>query len=62
MISALVIYLGGKYAGSGFYKFAQDLGDFPPGALAPSFKDKFWVSQVKSLQAYYRRSTAVNAT
>ena len=34
MISALVIYLGGKYAGSGFYKFAQDLGDFPPGALA----------------------------
>ena len=37
MISALVIYLGGNDAGSGFYKLAQDLGELPP-AHFPRFR------------------------
>lgn len=60
MISALVIYLDGNDAGSGFYKLAQDLGELPPGALSSRVKEEFWVGQVKALHARYRRSTAVN--
>jgi hypothetical protein len=58
MISALVIYLDGNDAGSGFYKFAQDLGELPPGALSSRVKEEFWVGQVKALHERYRRSTA----
>ena len=60
MISALVIYLDGNDAGSGFYKLAQDLGELPPGALSSRVKEAFWVGQVKALQTYYRRSAAVH--
>jgi hypothetical protein len=61
MISTLVIYLDGNDAGSGFYKLAQDLGDLPPGTLSSRAKETFWVGQVKSLHARYRRSTAAGA-
>lgn len=53
MISALVIYLDGNDAGSGFYKLAQDLGELPPGALSSQIKDQFWTDQVKRLFNYY---------
>lgn len=53
MISALVIYLDGNDAGSGFYKLAQDLSELPPGALSPRMKEAFWIGQVKALQTYY---------
>lgn len=53
MISALVLYIDGNDAGSGFYKLAQELGELPPGALSPRMKEKFWIGQVKSLYAYY---------
>jgi hypothetical protein len=59
MISALVIYLGGNDAGTGFYKLGQNLGDLPPGTLSLRVKEEFWVGQVKALHAYYRRSAAV---
>jgi len=58
MISALVIYLDGNDAGSGFYKLAQALGELPPGALSSRMKDEFWVGQVNALNARYQRSTA----
>lgn len=54
MISALVIYLDGNDAGSGFYKLAQDLGDLPPGQLA--IKAEFWTTQVSELFSFYRGS------
>ena len=53
MISALVIYLDGNDAGSGFYKLAQDLGDLPPGALSSHTRDRFWTDQVKRLFDFY---------
>lgn len=53
MISALVVYIDGNDAGSGFYKLAQDLGLLPPGTLSPRIKEEFWISQVKALYAYY---------
>ena len=53
MISALVIYLDGNDAGSGFYKLAQDLGELAPGSLSARMKEKFWIGQVKALYAYY---------
>jgi hypothetical protein len=53
MISALVVYIDGNDAGSGFYKLAQDLGELPPGTLSPRVKEEFWVGQVKALYAYY---------
>jgi hypothetical protein len=53
MISALVIYLDGNDAGSGFYKLAQDLGELPPGALSSQLRDRFWTDQVKKLFKYY---------
>lgn len=56
MISALVIYLGGNDAGSGFYKLAQDLGQLSPGSLSSRVKEEFWVGQVKALYAYYQRN------
>ena len=56
MISALVIYLGGNDAGSGFYKLAQDLGWLPPGVLSSRVKEEFWVGQVKALHAHYQRA------
>jgi hypothetical protein len=55
MISALVIYLDGNDAGTGFYKLAQDLGEFPPGTLSAHVKEQFWVSQVKKIYAYYQK-------
>jgi hypothetical protein len=61
MISALVIYLDGNDAGTGFYKLAQDLGELPPGALPSRVKEEFWVGQVKALHACYRRRTAEHA-
>jgi hypothetical protein len=56
MISALVIYLDGNDAGSGFYKLGQDLGELPPGGLSPGVKEQFWIRQVKALHAYYQKS------
>lgn len=53
MISALVIYLDGNDAGSGFYKLAQALGELPPGTLSSPVKEEFWISQVRALYAYY---------
>lgn len=53
MISALVIYLGGNDAGTGFYKLAQDLGELPPGALSPRVREQFWIGQLNAIYAYY---------
>jgi hypothetical protein len=53
MISALVVYLDGNDAGSGFYKLAQDLGELSPGKLSANVKEQFWVGQVKALYAHY---------
>jgi hypothetical protein len=53
LISALVIYLDGNEAGSGFYKLAQDLGELPPGRLSAHVKDQFWTRQVRRLFEYY---------
>jgi hypothetical protein len=58
MISALVIYLDGNDAGTGFYKFAQDLGEFPPGTLSARVKEAFWIGQVKALHTYYGKTNA----
>jgi len=52
MISALVRYLDANDAGTGFYKFAQDLGLLRRGASADE-KEAFWVGQVASLYEYY---------
>lgn len=54
MISALVIYLDGNDAGTGFYKLAQELGELPPGTLSASVKERFWTSQVTGLHKFYR--------
>ena|ERR1700761_1682659 len=53
MISALVIYLGGNDAGSGFYGLAQDLGELPPGSLSASVKETFWIKQLNAIYAHY---------
>lgn len=53
MISALVLYVDGNDAGSGFYKLAQELRELPPGALAPAVKETFWVKQMNALYTYY---------
>ena len=55
MISALVIYLDGNDAGTGFYRLAQDLGELPPAALSARVKEQFWVSQVTRIYDYYRK-------
>jgi hypothetical protein len=55
MISALVIYLDGNDAGTGFYKLAQNLGELPPGTLSARVKEQFWVNQVKKIHAHYRK-------
>ena len=60
MISALVIYLDGNDAGSGFYKLAQDLGELPPGALSSHLRDQFWTNQVKELFKYYGGGPALD--
>jgi len=55
MISALVIYLDGNDAGSGFYKLAQDLGELPPGSLSASVKESFWIGQLNAIYASYQK-------
>jgi len=45
MLSALVTYLGGNDAGTGFYGLAKQLN--VPGADGP--KEAFWVSQLRGL-------------
>jgi hypothetical protein len=55
MISALVLYIDGNDAGSGFYKHAQELGELPPGTLSSQVKEKFWIGQVKALYTYYSK-------
>ena len=45
MLSALVIYLGGNDAGSGFYSLATQMGLFQPGGD----KLSFWLDQLKGL-------------
>ncbi|GAA1658143.1 hypothetical protein ACFQY4_17325 [Catellatospora bangladeshensis] len=57
MISALVIYLNGNDAGSGFYALAQQLGELPQRATATA-KEEFWIGQVKALYAYYGKAGA----
>jgi len=49
MLSALVIYLNGNDAGSGFYALAASLGLSKPGTS----KEAFWIGQLKGLYAYY---------
>lgn len=58
MISALVSYLGGNDAGSGFYAYAQELGLLPRNASAEQRLD-FWVSQVQAIHDYYSDLPAV---
>ena len=55
MISALVIYLNGNDAGSGFYGLAQDLGELPPGSLSASVKEAFWIGQLNRIYDHYRK-------
>lgn len=62
MISALVVYLSGNDAGSGFYKLAQELGELPPGTLSARLKEQFWVRQVAALHAYYGDQAAEQST
>jgi hypothetical protein len=52
MLSALVIYLNGNDAGTGFYALATDLGLLSPGASKEA-RERFWVGQVKMLQDHY---------
>ena len=52
MISALVSYLGGNDAGTGFYALASDLGMMSRQASSQQRLD-FWVAQVKALHEYY---------
>lgn len=52
MLSALVIYLNGNDAGTGFYALATDLGLLSPGASKEA-RERFWVSQAKMLQDHY---------
>jgi hypothetical protein len=52
MISALVIYLGGNDAGTGFYGLAEDMGELPRRASEDA-KLVFWIGQTKKLYAYY---------
>lgn len=52
MLSALVIYLNGNDAGTGFYALATDLGLLGPGASKEA-RERFWVGQVKRLQDHY---------
>ena len=55
MISALVIYLNGNDAGSGFYALAQELGELPPGSLSASVKESFWIKQLNETYARYQK-------
>jgi hypothetical protein len=55
MISALVIYLNGNDAGSGFYGLAQDFGELPPGSLSADVKLDFWIKQFNAIHDYYRK-------
>ncbi|MCR6706618.1 MAG: hypothetical protein NVV66_18660 [Cellulomonas sp.] len=48
MLSALVIYLGGNDAGSGFYVLATQMGLFEPGGD----KLAFWTGQLKGLSGH----------
>ncbi len=54
MISALVIYLDGNDAGTGFYRLAQDLGELRRGSLTAGEREQFWIRQVKALYAHYQ--------
>ncbi|MEV0951701.1 hypothetical protein [Promicromonospora sp. NPDC050249] len=55
MLSALVIYLNGNDAGTGFYALATDLGLLTPGASKEA-RERFWISQVRLLHEHYGRS------
>ncbi|MDF5754607.1 hypothetical protein [Spongiactinospora sp. TRM90649] len=61
MISALVIYLDGSDAGSGFYSLAVDLGLLP---RKPSARQKveFWVGQLNRLHDHYAPTTGGTGT
>jgi len=52
MISALVIYLDGNDAGSGFYGLAADLGVLPRKPSTRQ-KEEFWVGQINGLYEHY---------
>ncbi|WP_432868637.1 hypothetical protein [Microbispora rosea] len=52
MISALVIYLDGNDAGSGFYSLAADLELLPRKATVRQ-REEFWVSQLNGLYRHY---------
>lgn len=54
MISALVNYLDGNDAGSGFYKLAADLGLLKAGA-SPQAREEFWIKQINALYDRYSR-------
>ncbi|GAA5056210.1 hypothetical protein HNP84_006987 [Thermocatellispora tengchongensis] len=52
MISALVIYLDGNDAGSGFYKLAADRGLLTPNPSKQQ-REAFWVGQLNRLYSHY---------
>ncbi|CAM3780921.1 hypothetical protein [Nocardiopsis rhodophaea] len=54
MLSALVRYLDRNDAGTGFYKFAEELGLLERGASSLK-KEEFWFKQVNELHGHYAR-------
>ncbi|WP_228032316.1 hypothetical protein [Mycolicibacterium sp. P9-22] len=54
MLSAIVVYIDRNDAGTGFFKFAVDLGLLPKTATADD-KLAFWSQQVKAVHDRYAR-------
>ena len=54
MLSALVQYLDANDAGTGFYKYAMELGLLPRGAGSQQ-KEAFWIHQLSAIHDYYAR-------
>lgn len=52
MISALVLYLNGNDAGSGFYGLAEELGALRAGASAAE-REAFWTCELTALYDFY---------
>lgn len=55
MLSALVRYRDGNDAGTGFYKYATELGLLPPNA-GPHERERFWLGQVDAIHRHYANS------
>lgn len=52
MLSALVQYLDANDAGTGFYKYATELGLLAP-SVGPQEKLEFWIHQVSAIHDRY---------